>query len=410
MDNGRLFNKEDWDKLPPGLQRTHRYTAYLHWAVKRLNGVKTSRKHENAHVRTDISFQTQAMLETMALKIDQAWKNPVQLDFSLEEVSLALQSAPKGVTRDEYLRKRFCGPYPPNANGDLHLVDKPCVYLDKDQKVSGWYIPGLFSSELSEQVFEAVQAATIEPGSIFTVSKSGASLNSWRNKEESFANPQKCVIPPGNANISVGWYPLGQGGDHTRLTPSTAAKSVAGLEFVERLEEVNALIGALLGVIQPGVFQRQMEVLQELYHVRGELAHCEAIEALFQSWSTPFNAFAVIANRETVFHRDNKGGIMLPDILSVFGRYRQGRLEVPLLGARFVYNPGASILLPGYLLEHGASKTNGERICLASFIRPQVGESLVQGYDVGDLGPPDTELLAKRNQWPTPTFAKNIWE
>ena len=72
---------------------------------------------------------------------------------------------------------------------------------------------------------------------------------------------------------------------------------------------------------------------------------------------------------------------MLLDLLATFGRYTQGRLEVPLLGARFVYNPSTALLFPGYLLEHGASSAEGERICMASFIRPNVGYGVLPQYE-----------------------------
>ena len=47
------------------------------------------------------------------------------------------------------------------------------------------------------------------------------------------------------------------------------------------------------------------------------------------------------------------------DILSVFGDYSGGRLEVPILNARFMYNPKTAFVLPVYLVQHG---TRGARL------------------------------------------------
>jgi hypothetical protein len=136
----------------------------------------------------------------------------------------------------------------------------------------------------------------------------------------------------------------------------------------------------VLALIHPELFDVQFRVMEQLASGDVEVSGMEHMKALFEHWSTPFNGVTVIANHETALHRDMKGGRALLDLVSAFGNYTSGRFEVPLLGARFFYNPGTLIALPGYVFEHGASKTNGERICLVSFIRPNVGEAALGVY------------------------------
>lgn len=160
--------------------------------------------------------------------------------------------------------------------------------------------------------------------------------------------------------------------------------------------ETNVLIGTLLSLVHPELFDMQYKVLLEVYRKlhsqQCPVSDPELTEKIFEYWSTPFSGFAVIANRETPFHRDTKGGRTMLDILSVFGEYSGGRLEIPLLNARFVYDPRTAFVLPGYLMQHGASRTNGERVCIASYMRPLVGEGVLKGgYEA--LGPPSADEL-----------------
>ena len=186
------------------------------------------------------------------------------------------------------------------------------------------------------------------------------------------------------------------------------------MEFLENIQGLNGIVGAMLSLIHPEVYDAHVQVLLEMYRLRSCLTDPNLTDTALRYWQTPFSAFAVIANRETEFHRDTKGGRMLPDVLSVHGSYCQGRLEVPLLGARFVYNPGTSVVFPGYLMEHGASKTDGERVCIANFLRPQVGYSLLENnpsnpYREAAMGPPTVEYLSKIHKWGEVKERADIW-
>ena len=59
-----------------------------------------------------------------------------------------------------------------------------------------------------------------------------------------------------------------------------------------------------------------------------------------------------------------------------------------------MYNLKTAFVLPGYLMQHGASQTEGERVCIASFMRPTVGEGILKGgYEA--FGPPTTDDLVE---------------
>jgi hypothetical protein len=172
---------------------------------------------------------------------------------------------------------------------------------------------------------------------------------------------------------------------------------------------VNALVGALLSLVHPELFKLQMDMLDRLASGQVEVNDKEIMKDLFPDWSTPFNGLAVLTNRETPSHRDIKGGRRTFDILTTFGDYTGGRLHVPLLSANFIYGPGTGFIMPGYVFEHSASRTEGERVCVASYVRPNVGAAVFGAYDEPPL--PTMKDLAYDYHLHLPEIVSNsIWD
>lgn len=168
-----------------------------------------------------------------------------------------------------------------------------------------------------------------------------------------------------------------------------------GLDFLEAEVETSSLMGALLALVNPELYEQQLQVLEALARGQTTVSNRSLMMEGLHHWSSPFSGFALIANRETPGHRDGLGGKLLFDIVAAFGRYTQGRFEVPLLNSRFVYNPETVIVLPGGIYEHGASRTDGERICIASFIKPNVGYGAL-GEKYREVGPPNMTQLSNQ--------------
>lgn len=68
------------------------------------------------------------------------------------------------------------------------------------------------------------------------------------------------------------------------------------------------MLGALLSLVHPALFKEQMQVLQALHHNEQSTSHRPLIHQLFNSWTTPFTGTSLIVNRETIPHRDTRGG------------------------------------------------------------------------------------------------------
>ncbi|KAF5331323.1 hypothetical protein D9611_011817 [Ephemerocybe angulata] len=341
---------------PQGLELCEEYSTYALGALHQ----QTGKNPRNEDFGENIPLRIRAELESMVKRVDEAWRNRVHLDYSLQDVCAALEENSGSKTRNEYLRDRFKGPYSVNDSGVLEIVDRPTVYIDKDGMVVAWYLPAVFTRSRSEHIFK-----TMKKYANTKVFMAPSRTQAWRHNPENFAIGDRCELPPVNANLALSWYSLGH-------PPSTGAipfpssplrhSGRAGCDLLNEMMETNALVGTLLSLVHPNLYHQQMRVLVELYSGRAAVGDPERMHELFPFWSTPFTGFSLIANRETIFHRDTKGGKMLFNILGAFGRYTSGRMEVPLLGARFAYDPGCGLVIPGFLMEHGASRTDGVRV------------------------------------------------
>lgn len=102
----------------------------------------------------------------------------------------------------------------------------------------------------------------------------------------------------------------------------------------------------------------------------GALPHvCEYI----RHWAFGFNVLTVVVNRDTLVHRDKQSGGLdwLDELLSIRGS-DDTVLELPGVGARFLYQSGTIALFSGNIFSHGVSCLLEERVCFAAYVRPSV--------------------------------------
>ncbi|KAJ2921881.1 hypothetical protein H1R20_g15211, partial [Candolleomyces eurysporus] len=305
--------------LPQGLKICRAYADYARALLAEHTG-----KGPTVKSRPEIPLIVKGEIATVVGRVLEAWSNQVRVSYSIDQV-LELLAETSRSNKDELLRETFKGPSA-EASGRTQLHDIPCIFVDRLGHIVTTYLPGCFSRGRSGH------------GPLNSIPQVSSSLCETR---------------------------VNQGGE----------------DLLTQLTEINGLIGAVLAIIHPDLFDYQFKIMEALSSGQVEVSNLQLMQELFQYWSTPFNGVAVIANRETALHRDTKGGRALLDIVTTFGNYENGRFEIPLLSSRFIYNPGTCIALPGFLFEHGASRTDGERVCLASFIRPNVGEAAFKVYD-----------------------------
>ena len=168
----------------------------------------------------------------------------------------------------------------------------------------------------------------------------------------------------------------------SRQTPKYKLQVSAGLrtaataaDFLGATAETFALIGAILSIIQPDLYDVGMEGLKVLYRDPSLVETPEILREVLNLWMVPFSGLSVISNRITPLHRDCNGRKEWMDLLVALGRYHQGLFCIPGLGLELLYNPGTVVGIAGKVLQHGV-ECNGERACLAFYMRDRVHERL----------------------------------
>jgi Oxygenase domain of the 2OGFeDO superfamily len=155
------------------------------------------------------------------------------------------------------------------------------------------------------------------------------------------------------------------------LTPSLSFRTPrqGGLQFMEMLSESLSIIGAILAVVHPTLFEAGLDAIAELYSGPIDVGHPDLLRKVLEIWGSPFTAVSVIVNRETELHRDTSSPVHAYDILYTGGGYSEGRFEVHGLGLRCRYNPGTVVATLAAVFPHSVGPVNGERVCLAHFFR-----------------------------------------
>lgn len=143
------------------------------------------------------------------------------------------------------------------------------------------------------------------------------------------------------------------------------------MEWLQKSRLPFALIGGILSIIQPELFQSGQEAFRRLAADPHACNNPERLMDILATWYAPFSALAIISNRSTPLHRDSGGRPEWFDFMLALGNYDNGRFAVPALGYTFKYNPGTLIALSGKIFRHGA-ECPGDRACIIFYMRDNV--------------------------------------
>ncbi|KAG2007132.1 hypothetical protein CC2G_014848 [Coprinopsis cinerea AmutBmut pab1-1] len=246
--------------------------------------------------------------------------------------------------------------FPPKEDGVSQLVSGPAHVCDRNGRLLFLHLPRVLTAVQLDIVEEACRDLVNAPHSKMEVKTDG----SWRTSPP----VGSCKITH-HRSISP-WFPL----------PSADADGKdGGIPFVRAMREAFSLIGAVLYVLNPSQYEQGVETWQKLAatNCEGSAPKCaELMAGVLRIWASPFTVTQVISNRETPFHFDTLGNPNWYDCLLTVGRYGGGRLELKRVGRRFRYERGTMAFILSQVLEHGVAEVDGERICLASFMRPEV--------------------------------------
>lgn len=81
------------------------------------------------------------------------------------------------------------------------------------------------------------------------------------------------------------------------------------LDWLDDTKDAMALIGGIMSIVQPDLYRRGREAIQELAYNCHNLVptHVEQLLDVLELWWCPFNALTVVSNRDTPLHQDLGG-------------------------------------------------------------------------------------------------------
>jgi hypothetical protein len=155
------------------------------------------------------------------------------------------------------------------------------------------------------------------------------------------------------------------------------SENLLTLGWLEETSESFALMGALLSIVHPELYQIGREVLKKVADSPDMVKDGEEVLEVLRLWTTPFSGYGLISNCTTPFHRDNNSQGQWYDCLTTIGEYEKGaQLKLKNLGLDLDYPSGTMVFLLGKIVRHGTSEINGNRVCIAQYMRDKVHERM----------------------------------
>ncbi|KAJ3533201.1 hypothetical protein NMY22_g7432 [Coprinellus aureogranulatus] len=372
-----------------GIKRLEQYGQYAQAVMLEENGeVVDVERYEG-----NLDFEERAEIAKMVETVQHAWRNQIHLDISVRALwNIAKSEVPD---KEEALRQEAN----PEKGHDSVLYYQPAVFIDQSEVVCGWYLPSVLTPTRNNEVFEAVEDLCEWSESVLGGSR--------ELDDRLYADPRVCQLIPGECDLT----PCGSEPQQT-ANPVVGAPSACfedpetgALNFIGDMRTTNALMGALLALVHPDLFNEQIDVLYQLAKA-SKSTDTPRMSYIRAYWTTPFTQLSLVVNRETPFYFTPSRCSY--DIFAAFGVQTKGRLEVPALRARFAFNPGDVVIIPGGLLESGVSKCLGEMICLASHISAEAGLRILPRYK--ELEPPLRSSLVSNHGLPGGRgLRRHIW-
>ncbi|CAA7266454.1 unnamed protein product [Cyclocybe aegerita] len=288
-----------------------------------------------------------------------AYCNKKYLDWSIADYSHFLEvQSPCSTGRNETLEAKLQTRFPP-LNASRNLETQPFIVVDKEGHIVMWYLPGILGEALWEQMWKGVEVVQ----RLLAIDRCS---KSWRLSDKYYMAAEECTIRPGTASFSPAWFQQAHAATNN-LEVSATLRTVEGLQWLCEAQEANLLIGGILGVIHPALYETGRRAVQALH---GDVPVDKGANIL-ELWALPFTSVSIMNNRQTPVHHDSGGGFKCMDLLATVGPYTNGEMDIPTVGIRVRYSAGTMVGITRRALLH-AAKVTGERACFAYYMRHNV--------------------------------------
>ncbi|KAG2007151.1 hypothetical protein CC2G_014867 [Coprinopsis cinerea AmutBmut pab1-1] len=190
--------------------------------------------------------------------VDEAHSNPVRLDWKFDDYAPHLvQAQLSGADpRLASLAARF-----PAPKGEPYRTQPHCI-IDHAGVIGWWYLPGCISESRQRTIYHSVQRLSHMPCTPIQTTSQG----NWRDHPDRFGSGAVVDgLKAGVATFSVCWFQRGHAGAEDFPAPSATLKDPKNHQFIKDMTESFAVLGAVLAVTQPWLFDAGMEVLENLH-------------------------------------------------------------------------------------------------------------------------------------------------
>ena len=116
-----------------------------------------------------------------------------------------------------------------------------------------------------------------------------------------------------------------QSEEHLLKVSEGLARDNPTCDWLRKNRMLFTLIGGILSIIQPLLFDMGVQALQALESDPKLCDNPERLREVLEFWHVPFSGISVISNRVTPLHCDTGGWAEWMDLLLALGEYDNGR-------------------------------------------------------------------------------------
>ena len=109
------------------------------------------------------------------------------------------------------------------------------------------------------------------------------------------------------------------------------------LEWLQKCSLLFALIGGILSIVQPQLFESSQEAFRQLAADPNASDGPQHLMEILATWYAPFSALTVISNQSTPLHHNTGGQPKWLDFILALGNYNHGQFAVPAFGYTLMY-------------------------------------------------------------------------
>lgn len=136
------------------------------------------------------------------------------------------------------------------------------------------------------------------------------------------------------------------------------------------------LVGTFLSITHSNLYQAGHRAFLEVEKHPGTVKEGDAMLDILKFLTTLFSAYSIISNHMMPFHHYNYSQPQPYDIMAIVGCYPGACLVFGNLDLEMQYDSGTMIALLGKLLRHGVTPSDGNRVCIAFYMRDNVHERM----------------------------------